>query len=97
MFFDKVKLALRFDDDLFDGDIQDTIDSAISSLKLCGIVEGKIIDTDPLMLRAIKTFCKAEYSSNEKESTRYRESYEMLRNHLSMSIDYNTEVIVVTV
>jgi len=47
-----------------------------------------------LILRAVKTFCKAEYSSDDKEAARYRQSYEMLRNHLTMSIDYNTEVVV---
>ena len=94
MFLEKVKITLRIDDDFLDEDIQDTIDSATSDLRLCGIVEEKIVETDPLILRAVKTFCKAEYSSDDKESARYSQSYEMLRNHLSMSVDYNTVVIV---
>jgi uncharacterized phage protein (predicted DNA packaging) len=93
MLIDKVKLALKIDDNTLDDDIQDTIDAAIADMKLCGIFESKIVDTDTLILRAIKTFCKAEYSKDDKESGRYRDSYEMLRNHLSMSIDYNTEVV----
>ena len=93
--FDKIKLVLRIDDNTFDEDIQDTIDSAMADLKLCGVLESKIVETDTLILRAIKTFCKAEYSSDDKESNRYRQSYEMLRNHLSMSVDYNVEPVVV--
>ena len=92
---DKIKLILRIDDSILDEDIQDSIDAAKADLKLCGIAESKIIDTDALILRAIKTYCKAEYSTNEKESTRYMESYFMIRNHLSMSIDYNIEVVVI--
>ena len=92
---DKIKLALRIDDSILDEDIQDTITAAKADLKLCGVAESKIVDTDTLILRAVKTCCKAEYSTNEKESTRYMESYFMIRNHLSMSIDYNVEVVVV--
>jgi len=94
MLLEKVKLSLRFDDTVLDTDIQDTIDAAIADLILCGVLESKIVDTDPLIIRTVKIFCKAEYSSDDKESTRYRESYEMLRDHLSLSIDYNTEVAV---
>ena len=94
MFLEKVKTTLRIDDTFLDEDIQDTIDSATGDLKLCGILESKIVETDALILRAVKTFCKAEYSSDDKEAARYRQSYEMLRNHLSMSVDYNTVVAV---
>lgn len=87
---EKIKLALRVEDMILEDDIQDTINAAKADLKLCGIVESKIVETDTLIVRAIKTYCKAEYSSDQKESSRYNESYYMLRNHLSMSIDYNT-------
>ena len=90
---EKVKMALRFDDNNLDEEIQDSIDAAIADLKLCGVVESKIVITDPLIIRAIKTFCKSEFSSDEREANRYRYSYEMLRDHLTMSIDYNTEVV----
>lgn len=93
MLIDKVRTSLKIDDNSQDEDIQDTIDAAIADLKLCGVLESKIIETDPLIIRAIKTFCKSEFSTDEKEANRYREAYEMVRNHLSMSIDYNTEVI----
>lgn len=93
MLIDKVKLSLRFDDTILDTDIQDTIDAAKADMLLCGILKSKIVETDSLILRAIKIYCKAEYSTDDKESNKYRESYEMLRNHLSMSIDYNTEVV----
>lgn len=89
---DKVKLSMRIDDTVLDTDIQDVIDAAEADLILCGILEDKIVDTDPLIVRAVKIFCKAEYASDDKESERYRQSYEMLRDHLSMSIDYTVVV-----
>lgn len=85
---EKIKLALRIDDDSLDEEIQDTIDAAKADLKLSGVLESKIVETDPLILRAIKTFCKHEFSTDDKEADRYKESYEMIKVHLSLSIDY---------
>lgn len=90
MLLEKIKLTLRIDDNTLDADIQDTIEAAKLDLKLRGVSESKIVDTDALIIRAIKTYCKAEYSSDDKEADRYNKSYEMLRDHLTMSIDYNT-------
>jgi len=95
MILDKVKLTLRIDDTILNEDIQDTINAAMADLKLSGVLGSKIIETDALILRAIKTYCKAEYSSDAKEAERYSESYAMLRNHLSMSIDYNVIPVVI--
>ena len=86
---DKIKLILRIDDNIQDEDIQETIEAAEADLQLCGVDKSRIVDTNPLILRAIKTYCKAEYSTDGKESSRYMDSYCMIRNHLSMSIDYN--------
>lgn len=90
---EKVKSSLRIDDTFLDIDIQDNIDACEADMQLCGILPSKIVDTDPLILRAIKTYCKSEYSSDDKESEKYRRAYEMLRDHLSMSIDYTVEVV----
>jgi uncharacterized phage protein (predicted DNA packaging) len=91
---DKVKLSLKVDDTTQDTDIQDTIDAAKADLKLSGVLESKIVDTDPLIIRAVKTYCKAEYSSDDREATRFKESYNSLKAHLSLSQDYITEVVV---
>jgi hypothetical protein len=95
LMLEKVKIALRVEseDTDLDGDIQDTIDAAIADMKLCGIIEEKILETDAIIMRAIKTFCKSEYSTDDKEAKRYKESYEMIRNHLAMSTDYSAEVV----
>lgn len=89
MLLEKIKLVLRVDEDDLDEDIQDSIDAAKADLILCGVFESKIVEADPLILRAVKIFCKAEFST-DKEAERYRQSYEMIRNHLSMSADYNS-------
>ena len=88
---EKIKLELRFDDSTFDDSLQDAISSCKDDMKLCGILENKIKDDDALILRAIKDYCKATYSKDEKESERYTKAYEKLRDHLSLSIEYTME------
>jgi uncharacterized phage protein (predicted DNA packaging) len=88
---EKIKLSLRIDGNILDEEIQDTIDAAIADLELSGILGSKIVETDPLIIRAIKTFCKAEYSIDNNEAQRYRESYNMLKIHLALSREYTTE------
>jgi uncharacterized phage protein (predicted DNA packaging) len=92
MLLAKIKQSLRIDDDSLDEDIQDTIDAALADLKLSGVIESRLDETDPLIIRAVKTFCKAEFSFDDREANRYRDSYGMLKNHLSLSSDYITEV-----
>lgn len=86
---DKIKTCLRIDDE-FDEDIKDTIQAAIADLEISGIKKEKILETDPLILRAIKIFCKMEYSADEKESIRLKESYESLKTHLTVCVEYNS-------
>ena len=89
---EKIKLSLRVDSDDLDEEIQDTIEACKSDLKLSGVAESKIVDTDSLILRVVKTFCKAEFSSDNTEAKRYINSYNMLKNHLCLSIDYTLQV-----
>lgn len=88
---EKIKLALRIDDDSLDEEIQDSINAAIADLKLSGVLENKLDETDPLIIRAVKTFCKYEFCTDDKESERYKNAYDMIKVHLTLSIDY-TEV-----
>lgn len=84
---EKVKLALRIKNNKFDDEIIDLIEEAKSDLKLSGV--AKIDDTDSLILRAIKTYCKANFGLANKDSEKYQKSYNSLKEHLSLSGDYN--------
>ena len=88
-FIDSVKLALRVDDDDFlDIDINETIEACKIDMEFSGVSKEKIEDTDSLILRAVKLFCKAEFSTDDKESSRYKDAYETLKIHLVLSSDY---------
>lgn len=86
---DDVKLALRISNTAFDGELGDLIESAEADLGLSGVLDTNITDTDPLIKRAIITYCKANFGIENSNAEKYQKSYEAIRNHLSLSGDYN--------
>lgn len=88
----KVKLALRISHEFLDSDIQDTIDSARAEMVRSGIVKNKAYsEEDTLILNAIKTYCLANYCSDEKKADGYRTSWEYQLECLRKSIGYMKE------
>jgi uncharacterized phage protein (predicted DNA packaging) len=83
---ESVKLALRVTISDFDEEIQGLIDAAKRDLAIAGV--DKINETDPLIRRAIITYCKANFGYDNPEAERFQQSYDMLKQHLSLSYDY---------
>lgn len=90
----KVKLALRISNTLLDEEVSDLIDAARQDLILSGILSSKAEDdNDALVKRAVITYCKANFGYDNPDADRFRQSYEMLKQHLSLSVEYTEEVI----
>jgi uncharacterized phage protein (predicted DNA packaging) len=85
---ESVKRALRVTISDFDEEIQDLIDAAKRDLEIAGVAKDKIVDTDKLIKRAIITYCKANFGYDNPEAERFQQSYDMLKQHLSLSYDY---------
>lgn len=86
---DDVKRELRISSTAFDTEVLDLIESAKMDLMQSGIVETKIVETDPLIKRAIVFYCKAYFGYDNPDAERFYESYRMLETHLALSGDYN--------
>lgn len=87
------KTALRIDGDDSDTEVQDLIDAAKADLQLSGVHSTKIVDTDPLIKRAIILYCKANFGyEDSKLAERFQQSYTSLKHHLTLSAEY-TEVV----
>ncbi|MDH2474258.1 head-tail connector protein [Clostridium perfringens] len=84
---EKVKLSLRIKSDAFNIEILEMIEAAKLDLSISGI--KKINEADPLIQQAIKTYCKANFGLDNKDSEKYQKSYNMLKEHLSLCGDYN--------
>lgn len=78
---EKVKLALRITTTAFDSEISDLIDAALADLGLAGVAEKS--ETDPLIIRAVTTYCRAYFGQPddyERMKTAYDEQKAQLRS-----------------
>ena len=84
-----VKTALRVSGDDLNLEIQDLIEAAKADLILSGVNESKVVDTDPLIKRAIIVYCKAHFGYDDM-AERFEQSYISLKQHLTLSTEYTT-------
>ena len=87
-FIDDLKLHLRITTNALDVEVQDLMDAAELDLALSGVDPVKIVDTDPLIRRAITVYCKAHFGYDNPDHERLLKAYEMLKMHLTLAGDY---------
>ena len=82
------KKALRISSSnvAFDDEIQDLIIAAKRDLNITGIIY--IEEKDPLIKQDIIMYCKANFGLDNKDSEKYKNTYEILKNRLSLCGEY---------
>ncbi|WP_227397329.1 head-tail connector protein [Jeotgalibacillus aurantiacus] len=91
---EQVRKDLRVSSNAFDDEIESLMAAARADLKSSGVSAEKVdatTNTDPLIDRAIRIYCKAEYGFDNPEAPRFRESYQMLKDHLCLAGDYREQ------
>ncbi|MBR4211015.1 MAG: DNA-packaging protein [Oscillibacter sp.] len=87
-----VKLALRVTTANFDKEIESLIDAALRDLDVAGVgVSSASMDEDnPLILRAVITYCKLYFGEPERVEVwdRLKASYDEQKMQLSMATGY---------
>ena len=85
---DSVKIALRrTGTDAFDDEIQELIEAAKLDLGIAGVNEPEGEEPDPLILMAVKTYCKMHFGETD-EYDRLKASYDEQKAQLQMSNGY---------
>lgn len=91
----KIKNNLRISHNALDEDLSDTIDACLADLKVCGVHDPSDPETqepDPLILNAIKLYCRAAFTDDPGKATAYMERYNSLKSCLMMASGYREEV-----
>lgn len=83
---DKVKLALRIVTDSFDSELTDLINAACGDLGVVGVTATSST-TDPLLTRAIITYCKMHFGEPD-EYDRLKASYDEQKAQLITCTGY---------
>ena len=87
---EKIKKALRISHEHLDDEITDMINACLLDLNISGV---RIInENDPLIIQAVKVYCKANAGLNNDDSEKFQRSYNSLKTHLSLCGDYNANV-----
>ena len=90
----KIKTSLRISHTMLDDDVLDTIFACLADLKVCGVQESKLDATqemDPLILNAVKMYCKQAYTDDPVKAARYQGGYDALKSCLMMAEGYSYE------
>ena len=86
----KVKASLRISHTALDDDLDDTISACLADLKVCGV---RASSSDPLILNAIKLYCRKEYTDDPAKAAAYQERYDSLKSCLMMAGEYSGEAV----
>lgn len=84
---DKVKLALRITTNAFDDEIADLVEAALKDLGIAGVTNDDT--TDPLIIRAVVTYCKCNFGQPD-DYDRLKASYDEQKAQMSMATGYTT-------
>lgn len=90
----KVKKSIRITHTVLDDDILDNIAACVADLRGCGVSAAKLDTTkelDPLILNAVKLYCRKEYTDDPAKAARYQEGYDSLKSFLMMAEGYREE------
>ena len=80
---EKIKIALRISHNKLDDDIQSNIEACLADLEVCGIVFAET--ADPLILNAVKLYCRSIYTDDPGKGAEYLRRYEALKSCLMMA------------
>lgn len=82
---EKVRLALRITSQAYDNDLLDLIDAALADLGIAGVFSE--LTTDPLITRAVVTYCRFHFGS-PPDYDRLKASYDEQKAQLQMATGY---------
>ena len=78
----KVKTSLRISTTAFDDELDDLITAGLADLGIAGVNGANAVITDPLVLRAVTTYCKANFGEPD-EYDRLKASYDEQKAQLA--------------
>lgn len=90
-----VKTSLRINHPALDDDLNDTISACLADLRVCGILPALAAEDkaelDPLIMNAVKLYCKAEFTDEPAKAASYATRYDKLKSCLMMAKGYAYE------
>jgi hypothetical protein len=86
---EKIKAGIRRSHSKLDEDLQGDIDACLADLEVCGVVHAET--SDPLIINAIKLYCRAMNTDDPAKSAEWMRRYERLKSCLMTAEGYGWE------
>jgi hypothetical protein len=84
---ERVKGAMRIVDDEFNEEVEDLIAAALADLGIAGVDGERALITDPLVYRAVVTYCRMNFGTPD-DYDRLKRSYDEQKAQLQMASGY---------
>ncbi len=87
----KIKTSIRISHTALDEDVDDNIAACLVDLRVVGVLAEKLDpsqELDPLILSAVKMYCKANYTDDPAKAARYQAGYDSIKASLMMAEGY---------
>lgn len=84
---DKVKHAMRIDEEDHDDELGDLIQTAKKLIAEAGVSPLKIIDADPLIRKACILYCKVHFGYDDNRD-KFAKSFDNMLVHISLLTSY---------
>lgn len=85
---EKIKLAIRYKNSIFDNEIKMYIEACKKNLVLAGIKDDKIIETDDSILNTVTAYVKWQLNFQGR-GTEWEKIYKDLKLSLTLDSDYH--------
>lgn len=84
---ERVKGAMRIVDDEFNEEVEDLMNAALADLGIAGVDGERALITDPLVYRAVVTYCRMNFGTPD-DYDRLKRSYDEQKAQLQMASGY---------
>ena len=88
----KIKTSLRISHAALDEDLADTVASCLADLRVCGVKtfdpEDPADGFDPLLINAVKLYCRKEFTDDTAKAAEYQKRYDALKSCLMTAAGY---------
>lgn len=87
----KIKTSIRISHTALDEDVDDNITACLADLRVVGVLAEKLDasqELDPLILSAVKMYCKAAYTDDPTKAARFQAGYDSIKSSLMMAEGY---------
>lgn len=84
---ERVKGALRIVDNDFNEEVEGLIEAGLADLGIAGVNGEHAMISDPLVYRAVVTYCKMHFGEPDKYE-QYKKSYDEQKAQLQMASGY---------